>query len=122
RARYPLSLTGLALSENTPFFTLSCYQTAQDSWAGRAARPLVKAGVEVLSSPIHRGQRAAPSLVSFSSLTRLTRLTYLPTWDGTLCPAARGLDCHSGHRAQPNSYGARALPRPVHSTSGACNE
>jgi hypothetical protein len=23
---------------------------------------------------------------------------------------------------QPNSYGARALPRPMHSTSGACNE
>ena len=23
---------------------------------------------------------------------------------------------------QPNSYGARALPRPMHSTSGACHE
>ena len=23
---------------------------------------------------------------------------------------------------QPNSYGARALPQPMHSTSGACNE
>ena len=23
---------------------------------------------------------------------------------------------------QPNSYGARALPRPMHSTSGACSE
>ena len=23
---------------------------------------------------------------------------------------------------QPNSYGVRALPRPMHSTSGACHE
>src|SRR6266513_3249183 len=40
----------------------------------------------------------------------------------TNCPPLGAVTGVAIETLQPNSYGARALPRPMHSTSGACNE
>ena len=40
----------------------------------------------------------------------------------TNCPPLSAVAGVAIDTLQLNSYGARALPRPMHSTSGACNE
>ena len=40
----------------------------------------------------------------------------------TNCPPLGAVAGVAIDTLQPNSYGVRALPRPMHSTSGACNE